>query len=539
MTKPLTPPNLELEVALVREVLAKGKTWYDLTIPQRIAIIRDGRAKALSWRDIAEEVGLKRRNHSTIIQWARGKNGPPEFRKKVSKHHQQVLQLAENDSVDTQTLQGIVRDELQSTFKDLDLNNGIGLVFSANTTLVKIQKHLDTLKSIRTSSVALGEELGKTLMIETENVLTELIQEITIAPKTSPIGQVTSLDTPAPDHLLRELIDQFADLKMSLKTAQTHKIEGTEIQEGTVDVSPATAPPPPPPPSQSITPAFTTLMPPSSATTPKGRYSWDTMPMESIINLLLEIRQLSDKVEEGQLSKEETEELEQKELTSEEHIDMEMRLEKLLRSPGFSWEQFETIDAINVIPFSIRQNFDKPQKDAMKERLIFLSKSKEEQERILQEMERLRQAAEAQTANVEEMRNALAKRQKLAPSIGGIHQADLQQELEKDATARVTWWACLACEHKFPFISTQKEPKPTVCPLCKVTWWSCARCEELFPFMTTGEELEPPVCPLCKTKEKGSLTVNLKQDPTKSGFVDYGKVVRGTAKISEETIKNL
>jgi rubrerythrin len=501
MTKLLTPPNLELEVALVREVLAKGKTWYDLTIPQRIALIRDGRAKALSWRDIAEEVGLKRRNHSTIIQWARGKNGPPEFRKKVSKHHQQVLQLAESDSVDTQTLQGIVRDELQSTFKDLDLNNGIGLVFSANTTLVKIQKHLDTLRSIRTSSVALGEELGTTLMIETENVLTDLIQEITIAPKASPIGQVTSLDTPAPDHLLRELIDQFADLRMSLKTAQTQKIGDTEVQEGTVDVSPATAPPPPPPPSRSITPAFTTLKPPSSATTPKGRYSWNNMSIESIISLLLEIRQLSDKAEEGKLSREETEELEQKELTSEEHIDMEMRLEKLLRSTGFSWEQFETIDAINVIP--------------------------------------LRQAAEAQTANVEEMRNALAKRQKLAPSIGGIHQADLQQELKKDATARVTWWACLACEHKFPFISTQKEPKPTVCPLCKVTWWSCARCEELFPFMTTGEELEPPVCPLCKTKEKGSLTVSLKQDPTRSGFVDYGKVVRGTAKISEEAIKNL
>lgn len=538
MTKLLAPPNLELEVELVREVLAKGKTWYDLTIPQRIAIIRDGRAKELSWRDIAEEVGLKRRNHSTIIQWARGKNGPPEFRKKVQKHHQQVLQLAESDSVDTQTLQEIVRDELQSTFKDLDLKNGIGIVFSAKTTLVKIQKHLDTLRSIRTSSIAFGEELGTTLMIETEKVLSELIQEITIAPKTSPIGQTPSLNVPAPDHLLKELIDQFADLKMSLKTAQTHKTGETEGQEGTGDVGPTAPPPPPPPPFQSSTPAFTTLLPPSSATTPKTSYIWETMSVESIINLLLEIRQLSDKAEKGELSREKTKELEQKELTSEEHIDMEMRLEKLLRSTGFSWEQFETIDAINVIPFSIRQNFDKPQKNAMKERLIFLSKPKEEQERILQERERLRQAAEAQTANVEEMREALAKRQKLAPSIGGIHQADLQQELEKDATARVTWWACLACEHKFPIISTQKEPKPTICPLCKVTWWSCDRCEELFPFMTTREEFKAPVCPLCKTKEKGSLTVSLRQDPTKSGFVDYGKVVRGSAKIREEAIKN-
>ncbi|MFX0113969.1 MAG: hypothetical protein ACFFB3_05445 [Candidatus Hodarchaeota archaeon] len=539
MTTSLVPPNLEVEAAVVRKVLASGKTWHDLTIPQRITIIRDGRAKGLSWRDIAEAVGLKRKNHSTIIQWARGKNGPPELRKKKPKskpkHHQQELQLAETEGVNAQTLQEIVRGELQSTFKDLDLNNGIGLALPGKTTLLKIQNHLDTLRSVRISSRMVGEELGITLMLETERILSELVQEVTVTPQKELIGKTISSDGTTPDHLLRELIDQFTDLKMSLKTTPAPKSEIADTQEG----MPATDSPlpPPPPPPQGIVPV--TLMPPSSAPGRKSRYSWSTMSLENIISILLEIRQLSDKSERGELSREEVKDLERKELTSEEHIEMEIRLEQLLRSPSFSWEQFETIDAINVIPFSIRQNLDKPQKDAMKDHLVFLAKPKEEQERILQERERIRQAAEAQQANVDEMRNALAKRQKLTHSIGGIHQGDLQRELEKDATARVTWWACSACEHKFPFISTQKEPSPTACPLCKVTWWSCDRCEEMFPFMTTGEELESPICPICKTKEKGSLTVKLKKDPTRTGFVDYGSVVRGSAKIQQEDIKNL
>jgi rubrerythrin/transcriptional regulator with XRE-family HTH domain len=539
MTTSLVPPNLEAEAAVVRKVLASGKTWHDLTIPQRVTIIRDGRAKGLSWRDIAEAVGLKRRNHSTIIQWARGKNGPPEFRKKKPKakpkHHQQELQLVETEGVDAQTLQEIVRGELESTFKGLDLNNSIGLAFPRKTTLVKIQNHLETLRNVRISSRMVGEELGTTLMLETERILGELVQEITVTPQKELMEETISSEGATPNHLLRELIDQFTDLKMSLKTTPPPRSEIPETQ-GTVAAD-SSLPPPPPPPPQGIVPV--TLMPPSSAPSHKSRYPWGTMSLESIISLLLEIRQLSDKAERGELSKEEAKELERKELTSEEHVEMEMRLEQLLRSPSFSWEQFETIDAINVIPFSIRQNLDKPQKDAMKDRLVFLSKPKEEQERILQERERIRQAAEAQQANVDEMRNALAKRQKLAHSIGGIHQGDLQRELEKDATSRVTWWACSACEHKFPFISTQKEPNPTTCPLCKVIWWSCDRCEEMFPFMTTGEDLEPPICPICKTKEKGALTVKLKKNPSKTGFVDYGSVVRGSAKIQQEDIKNL
>jgi rubrerythrin len=504
MTKPLIPPNLEEEVTAVRNLLISGNNWYKLNSPQRIAIIRDSRAKELSWRDIAEVVGLKRKNHSTIIQWARGKNGPPEFRKKEAKpkppHRQQLLQFAETEPVDTQTLQEIVRGELQSTFKDLDLNNGIGLVFSANTTLERIQNHLDKIRSIRGSSEILGEELETTLIHETEQILSDLVHEINV----------------------------------SLKRNQIQKREIPDRQESTQIMG--VPPPPPPPPPQSV--VSVTLMPPSSTPTARSRYSWESRSLKDIIGLLLEIRHLSDRMEKNELSQEEIEELNRKELTSEDEIDMEMRLEKLLRAPSFSWEQFESIEAINVIPFSLRQNLDKPQKDAMKEHLVFLSKSKEEQEQIRQERERLRRAAEAQQANVQEMRDALAKREKLAHSIGGIHQADLQRELEKDATAGVTWWACLACENKFPFISTQRAAKPTVCPLCKIQWWTCDRCEELFPFTTTGEEIEAPVCPLCKTKEKGAVTMKLRQDPKKTGFLDYGTVVRGSAKISQEDIKN-